>query len=322
MKAKKVLVTATNYSKLCADAKRLLESHGCEIIENRFGRPLTFEELKEVVGSVDGVIAGVDTWNEAVFKLAPQLQGIARFGVGVDNIDLEAARRYGIQVTNVPRGNANAVAELAIGLMISVRRHIPALDRSTKNGGWERFVGSELAGGTIGLLGFGNIAQLTAKKLKGFDVEIIAYDKYPDTAKASEYGVTMTTFEQVLAHSDIVSMHLPSLKETHHIMNDKAFAGMKPSAIFINTARGAVVDEQALSRALSSGVIAGAAIDVYESEPVSADHPILQIGNLITTPHTAAETFETYTRVSMITAQALLDIFEGREPPNILTAKG
>lgn len=322
MKAKKVLVTATNYSKLCADAKRLLESHGCEIIENRFGRPLTFEELKEVVGSVDGVIAGVDTWNEAVFKLAPQLQGIARFGVGVDNIDLEAARRYGIQVTNVPRGNANAVAELAIGLMISVRRHIPALDRSTKNGGWERFVGSELAGGTIGLLGFGNIAQLTAKKLKGFDVEIIAYDKYPDTAKASEYGVTMTTFEQVLAHSDIVSMHLPSLKETHHIMNDKAFARMKPSAIFINTARGAVVDEQALSRALSSGVIAGAAIDVYESEPVSADHPILQIGNLITTPHTAAETFETYTRVSMITAQALLDIFEGREPPNILTAKG
>lgn len=322
MKAKKVLVTATNYSKLCADAKRLLESHGCEIIENRFGRPLTFEELKEVVGSVDGVIAGVDTWNEAVFKLAPQLQGIARFGVGVDNIDLEAARKYGIQVTNVPRGNANAVAELAIGLMISVRRHIPALDRSTKNGGWERFVGSELAGGTIGLLGFGNIAQLTAKKLKGFDVEIMAYDKYPDTAKASEYGVTMTTFEQVLAHSDIVSMHLPSLKETHHIMNDKAFARMKPSAIFINTARGAVVDEQALSRALSSGVIAGAAIDVYESEPVSADHPILQIGNLITTPHTAAETFETYTRVSMITAQALLDIFEGREPPNILTAKG
>lgn len=321
MKAKKVLVTATNYSKLCADAKRLLESHGCEIIENRFGRPLTFEELKEVVGSVDGVIAGVDTWNEAVFKLAPKLQGLARFGVGVDNIDLEAARKYGIQVTNVPRGNANAVAELAIGLMISVRRHIPALDRSTKNGGWERFVGSELAGGTIGLLGFGNIAQLTAKKLKGFDVEIIAYDKYPDTAKASEYGVTMTTLEHVLAHSDIVSMHLPSVKETHHIMNDKAFARMKPSAIFINTARGAVVDEQALSRALSSGVIAGAAIDVYESEPVTPGHPILQIGNLITTPHTAAETFETYTRVSMITAQALLDIFEGREPQNILTAK-
>ncbi|MEC0311405.1 phosphoglycerate dehydrogenase [Paenibacillus lautus] len=322
MNPKKVLVTATNYSKLCADAKRLLESHGCEIIENRFGRPLTFEELKEVVGSVDGVIAGVDTWNEAVFKLAPQLQGIARFGVGVDNIDLEAARKYGIQVTNVPRGNANAVAELAIGLMISVRRHIPALDRSTKNGGWERFVGSELAGGTIGLLGFGNIAQLTAKKLKGFDVEIIAYDKYPDTAKASEYGVKMTTFEQVLADSDIVSMHLPSLKETHHMMNDKAFVRMKPSAIFINTARGAVVDEQALSRALSSGVIAGAAIDVYESEPVPADHPILQIGNLITTPHTAAETFETYTRVSMITAQAMLDIFEGREPQNVLTAKG
>lgn len=319
MKVKKVLVTATNFSKLCAEAKRLLESHNCEIIENRFGRPLTFGELKEVVGEVDGVIAGVDTWNEEVFKLAPRLQGIARFGVGVDNIDLEAARNYGVQVTNVPKGNANAVAELAIGLMIAVRRRISALDLSTKQGGWERFVGSELAGGTIGLLGFGNIAQLTAKKLKGFDVELIAYDKYPDPAKAAEYGVKMTTFEDVLAHSDIVSMHLPSLKETYRIMNEAAFARMKPSAVFINTARGAVVDEQALSRALSSGVIAGAAIDVYESEPVSADNPILRIGNLITTPHTAAETFETYTRVSMINAQALLDIFEGREPQNLLT---
>jgi len=321
MKAKKVLVTATNYSKLCANAKQLLLDYGCEIIENTFGRPLTFEELKEVVGSVDGVIAGVDTWNEEVFRLAPQLQGIARFGVGVDNIDLGAARKYGIQVTNVPRGNANAVAELAVGLMIAVRRSIPLLDQSTKNGGWDRFVGSELAGGTVGLLGFGNIAQLTAKKLQGFDVELIAYDKYPDTAKAAEYGVKLTTFDQVLTDSDIVSMHLPSLKETYRIMNDGAFARMKSSAVFINTARGAVVDEQALARALTSGVIAGAAIDVYEAEPVSADNPILRTPNLITTPHTAAETFETYERVSMVTAQALLDIFEGREPQHLLTPK-
>jgi len=319
MKGKKVLVTATNYSKLCANAKQLLLDYGCEIMENPYGRPLTFEELKEVVGSVDGVIAGVDTWNEEVFQLAPQLQGIARFGVGVDNIDLAAARKYGIQVTNVPRGNANAVAELAVGLMIAVRRSIPLLDQSTKNGGWDRFVGSELAGGTVGLLGFGNIAQLTAKKLKGFDVDLIAYDKYPDAAKAAEYGVKLTTFEQVLTDSDIVSMHLPSLNETYHIMNDGAFSMMKSSAVFINTARGAVVDEQALARALTSGVIAGAAIDVYEAEPVSADNPILRTRNLITTPHTAAETYETYERVSMVTAQALLDIFEGREPQHLLT---
>lgn len=321
MKGKKVLVTATNYSRLCANAKQLLLDNGCEIMENPYGRPLTFEELKEVVGSVDGVIAGVDTWNEDVFKLAPQLKGIARFGVGVDNIDLEAARKYGIQVTNVPRGNANAVAELAVGLMIAVRRSIPLLDQSTKNGGWDRFVGSELAGGTVGLLGFGNIAQLTAKKLRGFDVELIAYDKYPDAAKAEEYGVKLTTFEQVLTDSDIVSMHLPSLNETYHIMNDGAFSMMKSSAVFINTARGAVVDEQALARALTSGAIAGAAIDVYEAEPVSADNPILRTRNLITTPHTAAETYETYERVSMVTAQALLDIFEGREPQHLLTPR-
>jgi D-3-phosphoglycerate dehydrogenase len=313
---KKVLVTATNYSLLCVEAKRLLEEGGCEIIENRVGRPHTFEELVPLVGDIDGVVAGVDTWDEEVFKLAPRLKAIARFGVGVDNIDLAKAKEYGVRVTNVPGGNANAVAELTVGLLLSLIRSLPALHQSARRGYWDRRVGEELAGKTVGLLGFGNIAQMVAKKLKGFDVSIIAYDKYPNAAKAEELGVELVASDEVLARGDIVSMHLPSLKETRYMMNDEQFAKMKPGAYFINTARGALVDERALYRALEKRTIAGAAIDVYETEPVSADNPLFQLDNIITTPHTAAETAETYHRVGLVTAQALLDVFAGKEPAN------
>ncbi|WP_123042060.1 phosphoglycerate dehydrogenase [Cohnella candidum] len=318
MANKKVLVTATNYSVLCAEAKRLLEEAGCEIVENKLGRPHTFEELAPLVGDIDGVVAGVDTWNEEVFKIAPKLKAIARFGVGVDNIDLEKAKEYGVQVSNVPAGNANAVAELTIGLLLSLMRNIPALQESAKRAFWDRRVGIEMEGRTVGLLGFGNIAQMVAKKLQGFDVNLIAYDKYPNLAKAEALGVKMVSSDEVLEQSDFVSMHLPSFKETYHMMSDDQFGKMKPTAYFVNTARGALVDEKALYRALVANRIAGAAIDVYEQEPVQADNPLLQLDNLLATPHTAAETVETYHRVGLATAQALLDVFAGKEPANLL----
>ncbi|OXM85416.1 phosphoglycerate dehydrogenase [Paenibacillus rigui] len=317
---KKVLVTATNYSTLCAEAKQLLESHGVEVIENKVGRPHTFDELKELVSDIDGVVAGVDTWNEDVFKLAPRLKAIARFGVGVDNIDLGKAREYGVKVTNVPGGNANAVAELTVGLILSVMRNIPSLHQSARMGYWDRFVGAELIGRTVGLLGFGNIAQMVAKKLSGFDIRIVAYDKFPNADRARELGVELVSSDEVLKQSDIVSMHLPSLPETHHMMSEVQFAMMKETAYFVNTARGALVDEQALYHALRNRLIAGAAIDVYEHEPVSADNPLFQLDNLVSTPHTAAETFETYHKVGLVTAQALLDVFSGKEPLNQVQA--
>jgi len=318
MEKKKVLVTATNYSTLCAEAKKLLEDAGCEIVENKLGRPHTFEELAPLVGDVEGVVAGVDTWDEAVFKLAPKLKAIARFGVGVDNIDLEKAKEYGIRVSNVPAGNANAVAELTVGLILSLMRNIPALQESAKRAFWDRRVGSELEGRTVGLLGFGNIAQMVARKLQGFDVKLIAYDKYPNLAKAEALGVRMVSSDEVLRQGDVVSMHLPSIKETYHMMSDDQFNRMKPTAYFVNTARGALVDEAALYRALQAEVIAGAAIDVYEQEPVQAGNPLLKLDNLLATPHTAAETAETYRRVGLATARDLLEAFAGKEPANLL----
>jgi len=312
---RKVLVTATNYSTLCAEAKELLERNGWEVVENMFGRPMTFDELKERVGDIDGVVAGVDTWNEAVFKLAPKLKIISRFGVGVDNIDVETARRFGVKVTNAAGRNANAVAELTIGLLFAAMRRIPMLHHAAQQGIWDRFAGQELIGRTVGLLGFGTIARKVGRKLAGFEVKIVAYDKYPDLDAAKELGVTMVDAETLLRESDVVCLLLPSLEETRHFMNHQTFAAMKDGAYFINTARGALVDEKALYAALASGKLTAAAIDVYEVEPVSADNPLFRLKNIVTTPHTAAETYETYRAIGLHTAQAILDEFEGVNPP-------
>tara|TARA_R110002020_G_scaffold70100_26_gene182029 strand:+ start:1266 stop:2219 length:954 start_codon:yes stop_codon:yes gene_type:complete len=313
-----VLVTATNYSRLCSEGKALLEAHDCRVIENDFGRPMTFAELSARVGEVDAVVAGVDSWNDAVFALAPRLKVISRFGVGVDNIDIEAARGRDIKVTNAAGGNSNAVAELTIGLIIAAMRNIPELHRTTRQGAWDRFVGGELVGRTIGILGFGNIAQMIAKKLTGFDVNVIAYDKYPNAAAADALKVTMVDAETVLTSADIVCTMLPSLPETRHFMNAQTFGRMKKGAYFINTARGALVDEAALKQALDGGQLAGAAIDVYESEPTSAENPLLTTAGIVTTPHTAAETYETYRGIGILTAQAVLDVLDGRTPKNLL----
>jgi D-3-phosphoglycerate dehydrogenase len=312
---RRVLVTATNYSRLCREAKGLLEANGWHVIENAFGRPMTFDELKNRVADIDAVVAGVDSWTEQVFRLAPKLKIIARFGVGVDNIDIEAARRHGIKVTNAVGLNANAVAELTIGLILAALRGIPRLHQSARKGIWDRFVGEELIGRTVGLLGFGNIAQKVARKLSGFEVGIMAYDKYPNLAAAERLNVAMVPYEQLLAESDVVCLMLPSLKETHHFMNRDTFAMMKDGAYFVNTARGALVDQEALCAALSSGKLAAAAIDVYEVEPVPADNPLFGLGNSVTTPHTAAETYEAYRAVGLHTAQAILDEFAGVSRP-------
>lgn len=317
MKNKKVLVTATNYSIYCMDAKRLLESNGISVIESTYGRPMTKDELFAVIEDIDGVIAGVDTWDEEIFLYAKKLKIIARFGVGVDNIDIKSAKRRGIVVTNAKGMNSNPVAELTVALMFCCLRNIPNFNTSIRKGGWDRFMGRDLSGMTVGLLGFGAIAQKTAQKLSGFDVTLKAYDLYPDLEKAKSLGVTMASMDELLATSDIVSMHLPSTAATYHIMNDGTFEKMKEGAYFVNTARGALVDENALFRALKYKLCA-AASDVFEQEPVNVENPLFSLPNFFATPHTASETYATYKNIGLETAQAVLEVFSGRKPRNCL----
>lgn len=317
--AKKILVTATNYSKICQRGKAMLEEKGFEILENPHGRPMTFEELREVSGEIYGVVAGVDTWNEDIFALSPNLKVIARFGVGVDNIDVQKAKDRGITVTNCAGANSNSVSEHAMALILSSVRMIPRLMNSTREGCWERAVYHEFTELTIGLLGFGAIARNLAEKLKPFGSRMIAYDLYPNTTEADRLGVSMVSEEDLFRQSDVISVHIPSLPSTYHKINKITIASMKNGVYIINTARGPIVDENALYEGLKSGKIAGAAIDVYEQEPADPKNPLFTLPNFIGTPHTAAESYENYDRCGCITAQAIIDVAEGKEPQNILT---
>ncbi|GAE31805.1 D-3-phosphoglycerate dehydrogenase [Halalkalibacter hemicellulosilyticusJCM 9152] len=210
------------------------------------------------------------------------------------------------------------MAELTINLILNSLRNTVHLHHTTQQGNWDRFVGVELKGKKVGLLGFGNIAQNVAKKLQGFDVEMYAYDKFPNEEIAGKYNVTFLSYEEILKKCDIVSMHLPHMDETHHFMNKERFRQMKEGAFFINTSRGGLVDEQALYEALHSDHLQAAAIDVYEKEPTKSTNPLFQLKNIITTPHTAAETYETYHFVGLLTAQAIVDVFQNKKPNNLL----
>ena len=314
----KVLVASTNFSKYCMEAKQLLESSGFDIVENTLGRPLAFEDLAPLVPDIFGVIAGVDVWNEELFRLAPGLRVLTRFGVGFDNFDLVAAKRHGIQACNARAMNANSVAESAVAMILNAMKSIPHLTDSLREGEWERFVGQELTGKTVGLLGFGAIGQRVAKMLQGFDVQLYAYDKYPSRDTAEQYRVTLTDAGTLLKTSDVVSMHLPSLPETRHFMNRETFGLMKDGSYFVNTARGAVVDEAALLEAVKSGKLRGVSLDVYEEEPAKASNPLFHLPNVFCTPHIAAETTETYRRISLCCARQIIAVANGQTPDSLL----
>ena len=278
----------------------------------------TFDELKEIVEDIDGVVVGVDDWNEDVFKLAPKLKGMARFGVGVDNIDLNAAKEHGIIVCNSPGINYSAVAEQAVALLLSLIRNIPEMNRAVRKGEWPRPMFHELKSRTIGFLGFGAIARNVAQRLAGFGPEMIAYDKYPNQEAADKLGVRLVSQEEVLKESDIISIHLPATDETKHLINKETIQQMKDGVYIVNTARGSIVNEADMAGALESGKAAGFGTDVFEHEPIDLSGPLFKYDNYIATPHVSAETFENCETTSVVTAKALLAVFEGKEPENRL----
>lgn len=305
-----------NYSQNCPESKKFLEQNGFEIIENPYQRPYTQAELMEIVEDLDAVITGMDEWNEELFKKGTKIKHIAKFGIGVDNIDIIKAKEYGIKVSNAP-ASTNAVAELVIGYMIDLKRNIIAGNKICKSGSWDRITGGEIMGKNIGLIGFGKIPKLVAKKLQGFDANVFAFDKYPDYETAKKYNVQMVSFEELIEKCDILSLHLPKTEETNHIINAETISKMKDGAFFINTGRGPLVDENALYEALASGKLAGAAADVFEIEPPQADNKLFTLDNFICTPHWGSDTIETIKLVGEITAQATVDVVcQGKDPVN------
>ena len=313
----KILVTVTKFDERCLDAKKLLEDNGYEIIMfDKHPGEVPHGEKEYLLKDIDASIIGWEPWNEETLKKAVQLKTIGRFGVGCDNIDLAAAKRLGIKVVNASGGNAEAVAETTVCLMIDMMRNLSVQFRDLQKGVWTCAIGRELREKTVGLIGFGNIARKVAKIAKGFDADVITYKRHKDEELAKEYGVTMMSFEEVLKKSDILCLHIPAAPDNFHMMNDQTFAKMKQGSYFINMGRGSLVDEKALLRAIEGGRLAGAGLDVYEEEPISGDNPLLKNDKIICLPHTAGETYEAWRDIALTVAKGILQNAAGEMPIN------
>jgi D-3-phosphoglycerate dehydrogenase len=248
-----------------------------------------------------------------VISAGSRLQVIGRAGVGVDNVDLDAATRAGITVVNAPTGNTIAAAEHTLALLYGVARKIAAADASVRRGEWKRtqFTGLELRGRTLGIIGLGKIGQAIAARARAMEMTVLASDPFVTAEQAAHHGVDLVSFDDLLARSDVVSVHVPLSRATRHLISGDQFGRMKPGAILLNVARGGVVDEAALAEALVEGRIAGAGVDVFETEPPS-DSPLLAAPNTLLTPHLGASTAEAQVAVAEEIADQVLDVLAGR----------
>lgn len=272
------------------------------------------EELLTTVKGYDVIVVRSRTKiTKEVINAAEKVKIIARVGVGLDNIDTKHAESKGIRVINAGEAAMNAVAELVIGNMIALARSIPKADTALKNGKWlkKELMGVELKGKYLGIIGVGNIGRNVGRLAKGLRMSLLGYDIYPiNRDYIKEVGMITTDLNTLLASSDFVTCHIPITEETKHMINSERLAIMKPSAFLINTSRGEVVDEEALATALSSGKIAGAALDVFEVEPPT-NKKLLDLPNVICTPHIAAQTREAQELASLVIAEKIIQITRG-----------
>lgn len=314
LKNARILVTATSYGKNDLRLKTDLEASVSSVTYNPTGKPLSSTALGDLLVGMDGFIAGLDVIDRAAMEKASQLRVISRYGVGIDNVDLIAARERGIVVTNTPGANSVSVAELALGLMLALARQIPEAALAVQQGKWPRFSGLSLECKTIGILGLGAIGKQLARRLSGFDCSILAYDPYADPVFAGEHGITLTTMDEVVAQSDFLSLHLPLLPETRRLVNTEFLARMKTGAILINTSRGDVVDEKALYEALATGHLRGAGLDAFTVEPPDPASPLLRLPQVIATPHLGAQTDGATSNMGWLAMQDCLAVLRGEEP--------
>ena len=314
-----VLVTPTSYAKHDARLRHELEAAVGSVLYSPVARPLTSAEMRDLLPGVDGLIAGLDVLDRAALAGANRLKVIARYGVGVDKVDLAAAREKGIVVTNTPGANSASVAELTLALMLALARQIPAAAQATREGGWPRLSGLSLEGKTVGLLGFGSIGREVAQRLQGFACTVVACDPMADPAEAALLGVQLVTQSEVVERADILSLHLPVTPETRGLVNAAFLATMKPGSLLINTARGELIDEAALLTALESGRVAGAALDCFPAEPPGANHPLLRLPNVIATPHAGAHTDGAINAMGWMALRNCLAVLRGETPPNAVS---
>ncbi len=305
----KILVT----DGIAVEGRSLLEA--APGIEPDIRSSIESDELKRIIGDYQGIIirSATTVTAEVIGAARGSLKVIGRAGIGVDNVDIAAATRNGIVVINTPKANAITTAEHAVALMFAAARSIPRAHISTMSGKWERgkFKGAELFEKTLGLIGLGTIGKLVAERAIGIKMKAVAYDPFLASEAAERIGVKPASFDETLASADFITIHTPLTAETKNLINPEAIAKMKDGAFLINCARGGVVDEEALCRALEDGKLAGAALDVFSSEPLPKDSPLFGAPNLVVTPHVAASTLEAQEKVGADIARRIIDFNQG-----------
>ena len=284
--------------KLSEAAVQIFRARG---IETDLRPGLTPPELREIIGPYDGLaIRSATKVTRELLQAARSLKVVGRAGIGVDNVDVKAATARGVVVMNTPHGNAITTAEHAIAMMFALARQIPEASASTKAGRWEknRFMGVELTGKTLGLIGCGNIGSIVADRASGLRMKVVAYDPYLTEKRAIELGVEKVDLDTLLARADLITLHAPLTDATRNILSREAIARAKRGVRIINCARGGLLDELALADALRSGHVAGAALDVFETEPAT-ENPLFQFENVVCTPHLGAATAEAQENVAL-----------------------
>ena len=302
----KIFISTSSFAKYDSLSLKILESAIMEYQLNPFGRKLSQEECLNFYQDINGLIAGTESLTAELLKSAKKLKVISRCGTGLDNVDLEAAKELGIKVFITPDGPTQAVAELTVGLMFNLLRRISMEDRLIRTGVWEKYMGNLLTGKTLGILGLGRIGRKVVELTVPFSLNYLAWDSSPDQEFAANYKVEFRKLNEILKEADIVTVHLPYSPELKNFISDKQIKLMKKDAFLINAARGGLVDEAALYKALKEKRIAGAAIDVFEQEPYQG--PLKELDNVILTPHIGSYAKEA--RIEM-EIQAVKNLLQG-----------
>jgi D-3-phosphoglycerate dehydrogenase len=317
---KRVVVSSRSFGHLSNVGARLLEDAGFNVWRiPPEERPLDEAKMVEIVAreNPDVVVSGAEPITRRVLEASSNLSMIMKHGVGVDNIDIQAATALGILVGNAPGTNTAAVADMTLAMMLALIRGVYSAVLSTKSGGWERYVGHDLGALTVGVIGTGKIGQAVIHRLQGFGSEVLAYDIVQDPDLLAHSKVRYVEMEELLQDSDVVTLHVPLVPETKAMIGRDELEMMKPTAYLVNLARGELVDEDALFEFLQQKRIAGAAVDVYAVEPPRSSS-LIKLDNVISTPHIAAYTFESMEHMGRICAQTIIDTMRSVECPNIL----
>jgi D-3-phosphoglycerate dehydrogenase len=305
-----VLISAPYFLAVLERFRPLLEAYGLKVIAPQVRERLEEADLLTYAGQFDGALCGDDRYTARVLEAClPRLKVISKWGTGIDSIDREAAARLGIQVRNTPNAFTLPVADTVLGYILAFARQLPWMDRALKSGGWEKLPARSLSECTLGVIGVGNIGKAVLRRARAFGMKLLGNDIVPIAPDfIAEYGVEMTTLRDLLERADFVSLNCDLNPTSYHLINAETLGWMKPTAVLINTARGPIVDETALIEALQKGRIAGAALDVFEIEPLPLDSPLRRMENVLLAAHNANASPAAWERVHWNT---LRNLFEG-----------